>query len=332
MAQYSSANIGFVLVDGYNVMGTVTTLTDSVETTIQESSVFGDEWAKFVNVNYRKGALAQGGFFDDAVGSIHDALNGTDLSSLGDSRVFMYGLEGNVAGAHFVGYGGVIETKYERTMALEKLHMANAMYSPSGPIEVGQVLKPYAAISANGDTKATSVDQAADTRVTRAKLVSNSIANPTVVTTEEAHQFIDNDVILIAGVITSDPTINGERVATVTGAGGATKFKVPVNVTTGGTDGTAVRAWTKNGGAGFISCSALSLGGWTNLTAKVAHSADNGVWVDLMTFTAITTAPIAERKTVAAGTTVNRYLAASWAFTGAGAAHTATFVVGFVRA
>lgn len=332
MAQYSSANIGFVLIDGFDVMGTVTTLTDSVETTIQESSVFGDEWAKFVSVNFRKGSLAQGGFFNDAAGSIHDALNGTDLSSLGASRVFMYSLEGNVAGAHFVGYGGVIETKYERIMALEKLHMANALYSPSGPVELGQVLKPHASISADGDTQATSVDQAADTRLTRAKLVSNSIANPTVVTTEEAHQFIDNDIVVISGVSGSDPTINGERVVTVTGAGGVTKFKVPVNVTTGGTGGSAVRAWTKNGGAGFVSCTALTLGGWTDLTVKVKHSADNVSFVDLLTFTPITTAPIAERKTVAAGTTVNRYLAASWAFTGAGAAHTATFVVGFVRA
>jgi hypothetical protein len=74
------------------------------------------------------------------------------------------------------------------------------------------------------------------------------------------------------------------------------------------------------------------LGGWTDLTVKVQHSADDSTYADLVTFTAITVAPAKERKTVAAGTTVNRYLAASWAFTGAGAAHTATFVVGFARA
>ena len=329
MAQYSSADVGFVLIDGYSVLGTVTTLQDSVEAIVQESTTFGVEWSSFVNVDLRKGALSQSGFFDDAVGSIHEALSGTALASVGDSRVFMYGLEGNTVGQHFIGYGGAIEAKYERGLALEKLHMASAVYNPSGPVEVGQILKINAEISADYTPAGSGVDQAADTRVTRIPITSNSLANPSVVTTTVNHGFTNSDVVLIAGVITSNPTINGERVATVTGLN---TFTVPVNVGTAGTGGTAVRAWTKNGGAGYLSCSAISLGGWTNLGVKVQHSSDNASFVDLLSFTAITAAPFAERKEVVAGTTVNRYLAALWAFAGGGAAHTATFTVGFVRA
>jgi hypothetical protein len=332
MSQYSSKDIGFVLIDGYSVVGTLTTLQDSVEAILQESLAYGDTWGSFVSTGIRKGALSQGGYFDDTVGSVHDALNGTGLSSLGDSRVLVYGLEGNTVGAQFVGYGGALEAKYERVLALEKLHMANAMYNPSGAIELGQVLKTLAAVTADGDTTATSVDQATNNQAPNYAIVSNTIANPTIVTTLEAHGLIDNDVVVIAGVVGSDPDINGAQVVTVTGAGGVTKFSVPVNVTTGGTGGRVVRAWTKDGGSAFVSCSALSLGGYTNLAPTILHSADNITFADLVVMTVITAAPAAERKTVAAGTTVNRYLAALWAFTGGGGAHSATFMVGFSRA
>lgn len=88
-------------------------------------------------------------------------------------------------------------------------------------------------------------------------------------------------------------------------------------------------ALSSAGGAGYLSVSALTLGGFTNLAAKVRHSVDNAVWVDLIAFTAVTAAPAAERKTVAG--TVNRYISGAWAFTGAGAGESATLSIGFVR-
>lgn len=88
-------------------------------------------------------------------------------------------------------------------------------------------------------------------------------------------------------------------------------------------------ASSAGGGAGYLQVSALALGGYTNFQAKVRHSADNVAFVDLVAFAAVTAAPAAERKT--ASGTVNRYLASSWAFTGAGAGQSATFMVGFAR-
>jgi hypothetical protein len=83
------------------------------------------------------------------------------------------------------------------------------------------------------------------------------------------------------------------------------------------------------GGVGYLQLSALTLGGYTDLVVKVRHSADHAAWADLLTFTA-RTAIGAERKTVATNP-IERYLAISWAWTGAGAAQTATFAVGFAR-
>lgn len=88
-------------------------------------------------------------------------------------------------------------------------------------------------------------------------------------------------------------------------------------------------ASSANGGAGYLQMTTLSLDGYTNIVVKISHSSDNATFVPLVTFTAVTAAPAAERKTVAG--TVNRYLAAEWAYTGSGTSPTATWVAGFAR-
>lgn len=84
-----------------------------------------------------------------------------------------------------------------------------------------------------------------------------------------------------------------------------------------------------SGGAGYLQVSSLALGGYTNLIVKVRHSSDNITFSDLLTFTAVTSGPSAERKTTASST--NRYLSISWSWTGSGTGQTATFTVGFAR-
>jgi predicted transcriptional regulator len=66
-------------------------------------------------------------------------------------------------------------------------------------------------------------------------ITSSSVANPSVITTA-ANTFVSADTVTIAGHSGSTPTINGDRVATVTAG---TTFTIPVNVTGGGTGGTA---------------------------------------------------------------------------------------------
>jgi hypothetical protein len=147
-----------------------------------------------------------------------------------------------------------------------------------------------------------------------------------VVTTPVPHGLATNDVVLIAGVVTSDPTINGERTVTYLSP---TTFSVPVNVTTGGTGGTFTRASSPSGGAGYLQVGALVLGGYTNLVVKIRHSTNNSSFTDLITFTAVTASYTAQRIAVAG--TVNRYLATSHAWTGAGSGMSADVMVGFCR-
>jgi hypothetical protein len=84
---------------------------------------------------------------------------------------------------------------------------------------------------------------------------------------------------------------------------------------------------TANGGGAFILATAVS-GSTPNLTAKIQHSADNVTYVDLVTFTSLTSAG-AEFKQVAKGTTVNRYLKVNYTVTGS----TPSFavIIGFGR-
>lgn len=74
-------------------------------------------------------------------------------------------------------------------------------------------------------------------------ITSSSVANPSVITTA-ANTFKSTDTVTIAGHTGSTPAVDGERVATVTGG---TTFTVPLNVSGGGTGGTAVLSGTTIG-------------------------------------------------------------------------------------
>lgn len=86
---------------------------------------------------------------------------------------------------------------------------------------------------------------------------------------------------------------------------------------------------TANGAVGYLQVSALTLGGYTSVTVKIQHSSDGNTWADLITFDNVTTAPTAQRKTVAG--TINRHLRAIWQFNGAGAGQSIRFVIGASR-
>lgn len=91
-------------------------------------------------------------------------------------------------------------------------------------------------------------------------------------------------------------------------------------------DGASVNnaASSASGGAGVVQVTALS--GFTSVVFKIQHAPDNSTWADLITFTTVTAAPAAERKTVAG--TVDQYLRYVLDVTGSGSV---TFLVGFAR-
>lgn len=100
----------------------------------------------------------------------------------------------------------------------------------------------------------------------------------------------------------------------ISATGNGTAVDNATSTSDGGTATLHVTANTRNGG----------------ITVKVQHSADNVTYADLATFTVVSTATkTSERRVVASGTTVNRYLRAS--YTVAGSTGSATIAVAFGR-
>lgn len=244
MAKFGSKDCAFFLIDGYSVLGTLTQFSDTTEALTEEVTALGDEWVEMEFVGNKQANISQQGFYDDASNSANDAL----VSSNGTARVLCYGLEGNTAGKHFVGYAGAMQATYERTATRKEFHKANATYQGSGVVEQGVILHTLAAVTADGDTEDDSLDNTAA---------------------------------------------------------------------------------TESGGAGYLQVTDLTLGGYDNITVTIEDSSDDTTYADLVSFTAVTTAPDAERKTVSGD--VGRYLAVAWEFSGTGSSPSATFMCGFRR-
>lgn len=313
MAKYGSGSAVF-LVDGYDFLAAkLKTLALKIASVTEQSDGLGDAYEVNTPVGRQQATITQGGaFFDTAANSIHDAMAAKmGTTPAATARVMCVGLIGNTLGAVCYGIQGAFSVAYEAVLDLGKLTKANAEHLLAGLVEKGAIVQAWATKTA--DWTGTAVDYTTDPQQTVIPITSNSIANPTVVTTPVPHGLTTGQVILISGVSTSSPTINGERTVTVISP---TTFSVPVNVTVGGTGGSFVLASTVNGGAGYQQIPAFS--GFTGFVGKIRHSADNGTYADLATFTNVTTGPGAERVLVAAGTTVNRYLRYEGTVTGSG--------------
>ncbi len=158
MAKYSSKD-AILLIDGYNVLGTTTTITHSVEAMTEEKTGLGDEWEEHEYLGIQKAELSQEGFFDDASVSVNDALN----EKQGEDRSYILGYEGNTIGKNFSGFKGALQSNFNRIASRGALHKANADYMGNGIVEDGKILHALTARTADGDTEASPVDNAAAT-------------------------------------------------------------------------------------------------------------------------------------------------------------------------
>jgi hypothetical protein len=315
MAKYGSASAVF-LVSGYNLLAAkLKGLTFKVESITEQSDGLGDNYEAHSPVGKTKATLTQsGGFWSTAALGIHAMMAaGTPTTPQTAARVGVLGYMGHVMGAAFVGLSGLFETAYDVQVEDSKLTKANVTHLISGAVERGQIVQPLATKTADWNTKTlgTTVDYTTDPSQRTIPITSNSVANPSVVTCPVAHGLTTNDLILIAGVSTSNPTINGARAVTVISD---TTFSVPVNVGTGGTGGTFVRANSSGGGAGYQQVTALS--GFSGFIGKIRDSADDTTYADLVDFANVTAAPDAQRVAVAG--TIDRYLSFDGNVTGSG--------------
>lgn len=239
MTKYGSGDVGFILVNGYELAQNINEVSYGQSANSQQTNCFGDRWVENTYVGIREHNLAIKGFYDDGTDNTDAAFRTT----VGSNKVFCMALEGNTQGVTFDGLQGPIAESYNRLVERGGLTMFETQFVAHGAMDTGKILSTLAA--------------------------KTSSSNST------------------------------------------------------GVDNTSS---TANGGAGYLQVSAFS--GFTSVAIKVQHSTDNSTWVDLASFTSVTSAPTAEYVGVAAGTTVRRYLRALWTVTGSGSI---TFFVGFAR-
>lgn len=316
MAKYSSSQFQIFLVDGFSLLAAkAQSITQKIINVLQQKTHgLGDAWEAASATGILKGEFSQSGaFFDDGTGSMHETFKG--LTNV--VRLLVTGAYGNAIGKRFTGVQGVYQGDYAVLTKQAGLTLADATYVVSGQVDRGVIIQDWVTKTANWSTfsDGASVDYTLDPDNVAIPITSNSIANPTVVTTPVPHGLTTGDVILISGVATSSPTINGQQTVTKIDA---THFSVPVNVTVAGTGGSFVRASTNNGGVAYLMASDFT--GFSGVVVKVRSSPDNVTYADLLTFPAVTAPPpdasAAQRVTVAG--TVARWLATTGTVTGSG--------------
>jgi len=386
----------FLLVDGYDLIANkVQTLTHKVTAPQVRSDGLADEWEEHSPLGVSMAEITQeGAFFDTAALKSHAALKTLPSTPETAPRVVCLGFATQWKGKPFIGFEGVHNEAYEVIATRGDLQKANVTHKVTGAREPGQIIQEIgrqitiltssvanptvittaeahgiadgqtvriaghtgstpavdgdhvATVlttttftvpvnvsvggsggtviqynSADWDTEADPIDYTADINQHPIPITSSSVAAASVITTPEPHGFTSTQTVLVAGHTGSTPTINGERVVTVLTT---TTFTIPVNVSVGGTGGTAVAADSLAGGYGFQQVTAFT--GLTGFIGKIRDSADDITYADLVEFADVTAAPDAERK-VAAGT-VDRYLAFKGDVTGTGAI---TVFCGFSR-
>lgn len=315
----------FLFVDGYDFLAPSTQgFSHKIESLTERTDGMTDAPEIHTPVGMTRILLSQqGAFFDTAARSSHEAISGSLPSTpAATHRATCCGFNGHDIGAMFYGLEGDLTNVYEVLGALKGLTKVNAEHKISGACSKGHILQPVATKSADWDTESTSLDYASvPQRVI--PITSNSQADPTVVTCPVPHGLTTGDVIVISGVVGSDPDINGEQTVTVIDE---LTFSVAVDTSAGsaGTGGSFVRANSANGGVSFLQV--FEFDGLDDVVVKVRDSADDITYADLVTHATVTTAPVVERKTVAG--TIDRYLAVDGDVTGTGSVR---LWVGFAR-
>lgn len=326
--KYGSGSVVF-LVAGYNLLAAkVKNLSHKWAQITEPTGGCGDDHEEHTPVGMGSLTLAQGGaLFDTTALSNHAALSaGPGTTPQATPRVVCVGFAGNTLAAPFSGIQGMFQQTYEVVGQPGTLTKANAEYFAAGVIERGVILQPLAAKTVDWNTKTLgqSVDNTLDTQQLVIPIASATKANPCVVTTSVPHNLTNGQLVYIAGNSLTGTVINGERTATVIDA---TSFSVGVNTSGSagaGTGGTVVESNSPNGAVGYLQVTAFS--GFSQAVIKIRDSADDTTYADLIQFSTVTTAPTAERATVAG--TVDRYACVDGDVTGSGSI---TVFVGLCR-
>ena len=212
-----AADVASLLVDGYNILGTVTEIDDKQEALTEETHTLGDAWVEHKFVGIRRAQISQRGFYDDDALSVHAAL----ATGPGNpSRVLTYQPAGTATGAPFKGMTAV-QVDYAVEPGRAVLHKAVANSISNGRFDEGKVLWTLKALQADSATNSGAIDNGVSSTGGGAGYFQlttfTSGANATAILTRIQHSSDDVTYAdLIAFTATGDPVgIRSELGSTV---------------------------------------------------------------------------------------------------------------------
>jgi hypothetical protein len=145
----------FIFVGGYNVSGYTYTLTQTVESLMEETHGLGDSAEEYLPVGIARTTLeASGGLWDDT--ELDPAFVGKGETE----QLVLTGPDSAIGGACSL-LNGVYASAYNRIAARDGLTKANATYTVSGTNQIGVVLHGITSETTAGDTESSSVDNGA---------------------------------------------------------------------------------------------------------------------------------------------------------------------------
>ena len=153
MAKYGSNNVTLII-QGFDVSGVSTSLSDVSTANLEETTGLGDAWQEQTSTGIRTAELNAEGFYDDATDSINAALSGAEATS----KVVTYYYAGGTLGTPFTSHEGVFAGTYTRQATRGELTKANGTYTVTGVKDEGVVLLPLATVSAPGTGSAANND------------------------------------------------------------------------------------------------------------------------------------------------------------------------------
>lgn len=158
MAKYGGASVGFVLVDGYDLLPSVIQNLDgpNPEAVLVESHGLGVSFAEVTAPGIRRFDMNLEGFWSDAAADINAALAGNESAS----RVITIALHGNTQAAKADQYAGGFGAKWRRIAKVADLVRASASFSGSGQYDLDAVILRALGAS-TADVTGTAVDNAA---------------------------------------------------------------------------------------------------------------------------------------------------------------------------
>jgi len=155
MAKYDSADVGFMLLGSYSMLGAVSKIEDTVELKLNETPSLGQADESYWSSGARKTEVTQDGWFDDDAGSVHEAFVGLSDVSL-PMTIAPHGntINGTAVGTVCDIYQSVQRVGYTVQLSVGDVTKANGKYGIYYGKKDGRIVAPLATRSTAGNTDA----------------------------------------------------------------------------------------------------------------------------------------------------------------------------------